>query len=373
MNPLTRIPSVHRGTGRVREREELAAPPDLDGARIRRRVLALLVIALLAVAVITLVPGLASLRSRFAHANGAWLAAGAVLKVLSGVCYVFAFRAVFCTTMPWRASTEIAFSELGANAVLPVGGAGGLALGAWALRRTGMPAERIASRSVAFFFLTSVPNVLGVIVLGAGLAAGAFGNHGGLAVALVPAAIAAGAVVVTIAGGRWAGRAEARLRKSGKRRLAAVLRALAAGVAEALAMLREHSALLIVGLVGYLAFDVMLLWATFHAFGAAPALAVIWIGYLIGELGGLVPVPGGIGGIELGLVGALVLYGVHVGAATASVLGFRALALVVPAVLGFLAFARLRRTLAREAHAIECCGPGDTVEVMGRGAVRLNS
>ena len=45
------------------------------------------------------------------------------------------------------------------------------------------------------------------------------------------------------------------------------------------------------------------------AAGASPELAVIWMAYLIGQLGNWLPVPGGIGGTELGLVGALVLYG----------------------------------------------------------------
>lgn len=326
----------------------------------------------LAVAVIGLVPGLASLRHRFADARGGWLGVGAVLKLLSGACYVLAFREVFCRRMSWRVSAQIGFSELGANAVLPVGGAGGLALGAWALRRGGMDAKRIARRSVAFFFLTSVPNVTGVIVLGAAMSAGAFGGTKHIAATLIPAVIAALAVVLTIVGGRWAGLAEQRLRAAGRQRWASVMEALSGGIEEAVSLLRERRPLLLVGLIGYLAFDVMLLWACFKAFGGAPSLAVIWLGYLIGELGGLIPIPGGIGGIELGVVGALVLYGAHVGAASAAVLGYRAIGILVPVVAGLFAFALLRRSLAGEARAIAGCGPGEEVEVLGRGAVQVN-
>ncbi len=372
VQPLSSSTELEDGARAASSREDLAPPPEIDRRRILRRVLVLVVVALVVVAVIGLVPGLSSLRARFAHANGLWLLAGVALKLLSGVCYVLAFRAIFCRRMRWSASMQIGFSELGANAVLPVGGAGGLALGAWALRRSGMDAQRIARRSVAFFFLTSVPNVLGVIILGVGLALGLFGGGVRLALALVPAVIAAGAIVVTIASGGWAAGAERRLDARGKRRAAAVMRALAGGVEESLMLLRERDPLLLIGLIGYLGFDVGVLWATFHAFGAAPALAIIWIGYLIGELGGLVPVPGGIGGIELGLVGALVLYGVHVGDATAAVLGYRALALIVPALTGLAAFALLRRTLANEAIAISDCGPGEQVEVIGRGRVHLS-
>ena len=57
------------------------------------------------------------------------IGAGIVLKILSGVAYVFVFRSVFCRAMRLSTSAEIGFSELGANAVLPTGGLGGLALG----------------------------------------------------------------------------------------------------------------------------------------------------------------------------------------------------------------------------------------------------
>jgi uncharacterized protein (TIRG00374 family) len=115
----------------------------------------------------------------------------------------------------------------------------------------------------------------------------------------------------------------------------------------------------------------MILWATFHAFGSAPPLAIIWIGYLIGELGGLIPVPGGIGGVDLGLVGTLVVYHVPLTSATAAVLAYRAIALLIPVVMGSVAFVFLRRSLAREAFAIDNCEPGEQVEVIGRGTVRM--
>src|ERR1700752_1868116 len=108
----------------------------------------------------------------------------------------------------------------------------------------------------------------------------------------------------------------------------------------------------------------MILWATFHAFNYVPPLAIIWMGYLIGELGGLIPVPGGIGGVDLGLVGMLVLYQVPVAEATAAVLAYRALALWIPAVMGAGAFVLLRRTLAQESSQIASCVPGGEVEVI---------
>ncbi|HEX4563178.1 MAG TPA: lysylphosphatidylglycerol synthase transmembrane domain-containing protein [Solirubrobacteraceae bacterium] len=354
---------------------ELARSPDFEQSRVRRNVIGMIVAILLIVAVITLVPGLASLRDRLAKVSALWLSIGVALKILSGFSYVAVFRSVFCVKMRWRTSAEIGLSELGANAVLPTGGAGGLALGAWALHRSGMSTERIARRSVAFFLLTSIPNVLGVVILGLGLAVGIFEGRASLALTIIPAAVAAGAIALAIAAGRWADAAAQRLEARSERtgRLPATLRALADGVADALWLLRRRDPWLIVGLIGYLAFDVMILWATFHAFGHVPPLAIIWIGYLIGELGGLIPVPGGIGGVDLGLIGTLALYHVSLTSATAAVLAYRALALVVPFVVGVVAGLFLRRSLASEAVSIANCEPGGEVEIIGRGVVRVPS
>jgi uncharacterized protein (TIRG00374 family) len=340
-------------------RHELTPPPDVTPRGLRGRLIGLAILVLVVVGVITLLPGLASLRTRLSHADPGWLAVGAALKVLSGLSYVAVFRSVFCRRMNWRLSTQIGLSELGANAVIPTGGAGGLALGAWALRRGGMDADRIARRSVAFFLLTSVPNVLGVILIGIGLATGVLAGHVNLALSIGPALIAIGAVVLVLASRRWTAAAQLKLaRKRGQRsRLARSLGAMSEGAEESLSLLRQGNLWLLSGLLGYLAFDVMILWSTFHAFGSAPALTILWIGYLVGELGGLIPLPGGIGGVDLGLVGTLTLYGVPIGSATAAVLAYRAIALVVPSILGGISLILLRRSLTRETISLADCSP----------------
>ncbi|MDQ2760324.1 MAG: hypothetical protein M3Y17_07785, partial [Actinomycetota bacterium] len=68
-----------------------------------------------------------------------------------------------------------------------------------------------------------------------------------------------------------------------------------------------------------------------------------------GSLGGLIPIPGGIGGTEGGLIGAYVLFGVPALTATAAVLAYRVLQLGLPAMLGVPAFVALRRTLGADA------------------------
>jgi uncharacterized protein (TIRG00374 family) len=298
------------------------------------------------------------------------------LKVVSGLGYVAVFRMIFCRRMTWRVSYQIGMSELGANALFPTGGAGGLALGAWALRRGGMKGSDIARRTVAFFLLTSVTNVVGVIVIGLGLATGAFAGEGNLLLTAVPAAVAAAGIVAALLAGRIADRWGSRLERGGLRELSRRTRtlwkgltAVADGVKEAVALLREGNLVLILGMVAYLAFDVMILWATFRALGPAPDLAILWIAYLIGELGGLIPVPGGIGGVDAGLVGTLALYHVSLASAAGAVLAYRAIALWVPTLLGSAAFVSLRRTLRDEADKIALCAPQTEMEVIGLGRV----
>jgi uncharacterized protein (TIRG00374 family) len=359
---------------------DLDTPEELSGRKLRTRLLLLAGLVLAVVATITLLPGLEGLRTQLSHANAGWLLLGVGLKVLSGLGYVAVFRMVFCRRMSWRVSYQIGMSELGANALFPTGGAGGLALGAWALKRGGMPAGEIARRTVAFFLLTSTANVVGVIIVGTGLAIRVFGGETNPWLTVLPAVIAAGSIVGALLAGRAAPRIRRRLERSeegesSRRSVVAwkTLVAVADGVNEAVALLREANAWLIGGIVAYLFFDVMIVWATFHAFGAAPPVAIIWIAYLIGELGGLIPVPGGIGGVDAGLVGTFVLYGVPITSAASAVLAYRAIALWVPAILGSTAFVLLRRTLRRESAAIAVCAPQTEMEVIGLGRVVIES
>jgi uncharacterized protein (TIRG00374 family) len=355
---------------------DLEVPEELSRRKLRTRLLLACGLFLGVIAVVTLLPGLEGLRTRLSHAKPGWLALGAALKVLSGLGYVAVFRMVFCRRMSWRVSYQIGMSELGANALFPTGGAGGLALGAWALKRGRMPADEIAHRTVAFFLLTSVANVVGVIVIGIGLAAKVLPGETNPALTILPAAIASMAIVGSLLAGRAAAALNRRLdrRRAGQasrraRVVSGALAAVARGVHEAVSLLREANAWLIAGMIAYLLFDVMILWATFRAFGAAPPLAIVWIAYLLGELGGLIPVPGGIGGVDAGLVGALVLYNVPLTAATSAVLAYRAIALWVPAVLGTIAFVALRRTLRDESSKISVCAPQTEMEVIGLGRV----
>ena len=101
----------------------------------------------------------------------------------------------------------------------------------------------------------------------------------------------------------------------------------------------------LLGAVAYLWCDIAMLWVWFRALGHAPPVAAVTLAFLIGYLGNLIPVPGGIGVLDGGIAGALILYGAEPATATAAALAYHAVVLWVPTLIGTLAFLRLRRTL----------------------------
>ena len=322
------------------------------------------VIAVVALA-ITALPGLDEVRQRLQGADPAWVVAIAVAEVASCGGYVLVFRSTFCSQMPWGLTYDIAMSELAANSLLPAGGAGGLALGVWALRQAGMPTDHIARRTVAFFVVTSAANFLALVLVGIGVFVGIVAGHGSAALTLVPALITAlGILLVGLSprllralghrgegadAGRWLGRARLALRTG--------LGAVADGVDDAIELLRAHSFGVVVGSFAYMAFDIAALGFGFAAVGSVPTFGVLVLGYLIGQLGNLIPVPGGIGGTEGALIAIFALYGVNLTEATAAVLIYRLFALLVPAFLGAPAFVLLRRRLVRADQPALVCAP----------------
>jgi uncharacterized membrane protein YbhN (UPF0104 family) len=344
-------------------------PEDFSPSHLRRSLLALFAVALVVIALITLVPGLGSLRNRFSGGEPAWLVLAGFLQLLSCGSYVLVFRTVFCQRMSWLTSTEISLAELGANSLLSVGGAGGLALGAWILRRGGVEGGHIARRTVAFFLLTSLANVGFLALGGLALAAGLLSGSPGLLLGLVPAAAGALAIALALASGPASHALGRRIRSI---KVKAALHALGDGVGEALALLRSNPLSIAAGAAGYMLFDVAMLGVCFTAFGnEVPPAGVLLLAYIIGQLGGLIPIPGGIGGVDAGLIGTLVLYGVDATDAAVAVIAYRGLLLSIPALLGLPALAVLRRRLQGEAHDIAACGPGQEVEVLGRGQIRV--
>src|SRR5437764_14707274 len=121
---------------------------------------------------ITALPGLGEVRGRLQGVHPVWIVALVVAESASCGGYVLVFRSTFCSQMSWGLSYDIAMAELAANSLLPAGGAGGLALGVWALRQAGMPTAHIGRRTVAFFVVTSAANFFSVVLVGFAVYAG---------------------------------------------------------------------------------------------------------------------------------------------------------------------------------------------------------
>jgi uncharacterized protein (TIRG00374 family) len=324
-------------------------PREFSFRQLARRLAVVLVMLAILGLIAWLAPGLDQVRALISRASVAWLALAVVLEVASCVSYVLMFKPVFCRRMTWRSSTEIGMSELAVGSIVPASGAAGVALGAWILSRSGMPGSVIAVRSVAFLLLKSAVNFVAVAVLGVLMALGV-GPSLSPALTILPAVLAAAAVVAVPSISRAISRSSAH--RSERLRKGAV--AIRDGVTEAGRLLRARDPLLIFGAVGYWLFDNLVLLATFHAFGAAPPLVVVLMGYLIGQLGGALPLPGGIGGIDGGLIGTLIVYGVAAAPAAAAVLLYRVVLFWVPLLLGAPAFISLRRGLDDERRPDLC-------------------
>jgi uncharacterized membrane protein YbhN (UPF0104 family) len=298
------------------------------------------------VAVFLLAPGLGDVRDLLVKAKPGWLVLALALEGLSFLSYLFMFGPIFCTGLTWNRSWQIGGSELAMGSIVPASGAGGLALGAWVLHRGGMGGERIARRSVAFFIVKSGVNFVAVALLGFALAIGLLGPDLSLWLTALPAALAAAAIGLVAFLPRFGpGERPGPDASRAERWISATRRAVIEGTSEAGKILHRRHPAVIVGAIGYWLFDNLVLWATYHAFGASPPLTVILLGYLIGQLGGALPLPGGIGGIDLGLIGTLIVYGAPAAATAAAVLAYRIILFWLPLVVGGIAFWLLRRDM----------------------------
>jgi uncharacterized membrane protein YbhN (UPF0104 family) len=218
-----------------------------------------------------------------------------------------------------------------------------------------MGPRTVAARMIAFLVLLYGIYMATLVVDGLGLYVGAFPGRAPFAITVVPAIF--GAVVIGLflamafipgdlerfaarwtTAEHWGGRVA--------RRLAAFPGTAAVGVRTALALVRKNDPAL-VGTIAWWALNIAMLWACFHAFGSAPPQAVIVMAYFVGMLGNLLPLPGGVGGVDGGMIGAFTAFGVDVELSVVAVLAYRAFAFWLPTLPGAVAYFQLRRTMQR--------------------------
>ncbi|HLY50258.1 MAG TPA: lysylphosphatidylglycerol synthase transmembrane domain-containing protein [Solirubrobacteraceae bacterium] len=315
--------------------------------------------------------GLQETWNRLQQGNVWWLVLAALFTVGSFAAYVWLFRAVFVrddSRIGWGVSYEITMAGLAATRLFAAGGAGGIALTAWALRRAGLGPRTVAARMIAFLVLLYGVYMAALVVDGLGLYVGLFPGSAPFAITVVPAIFGAVVIVVFLAmafvpgdlerlvarwttGEHWRGRAA--------RKLAALPGTGATGIRTALALTRTNDPALI-GTIAWWGLNIAILWACFHAFGSAPPQAVIVMAYFVGMLGNLLPLPGGVGGVDGGMIGAFTAFGVNVELAVVAVLAYRAFAFWLPTLPGAVAYFQLRRRMQRWRSAE---GPGAPSEV----------
>jgi uncharacterized membrane protein YbhN (UPF0104 family) len=319
--------------------ESVSGAAGIDTHSLRARVITIAVLVAVVVSLLLAVPGLHSVRRDIDHMGPQWLALAIVFELASCSSFVVIFRRFFAT-VPARPARELAWTEMGSGALLPGGGVGSLAVGGWLLHLAGMPTKQIIRRSSGLFFLTSAVNVTalvgGAVLLATGMSAG---RHDLWLVGLpIVGALLVSALVLALPsfarrrsaglqGGSWAG-------------------ALVDGITEA-----EHALLhpswRLIGAIGYLGFDIAVLWAALCAVGYSPPIAVLVLGYIVGYLANLIPIPGAVGVLEGGLAGTLILYGAPAAQAAAGVLVYHAIAFWIPSIGGLFSYRQIRRELAR--------------------------
>jgi uncharacterized protein (TIRG00374 family) len=340
-------------------------PDDEDGGRdelatqsrtLRNSLISLAVFFAIVVLLLLAVPGLRTAAERISHADPGWVIAGIGLELLSCVGYMVLFDLVF-GRIGRRLVTRLSLSELAVNSVVSVSGLAGLALGAWVLRSKGVSVERIARRSVLIFVLTSAISAAAVVVIGVPMWLGVLPGSRNPLLTLLPAGVAAATIAVTIAAARWAGRRAEPLRERHSRSAVALV-AISSGVEESLEEIRRGDWRLL-GALGYWLFDALTLFAALAAFGHVASFWAVAMAYLVGMIANSLPIPGGFGAVEGGLVGMLDLFHVAPGSTVvAAVVVYRAISLWVPALTGSVAFLSLRREIARPAVAAVGGEPG---------------
>jgi uncharacterized membrane protein YbhN (UPF0104 family) len=334
-----------RSTGGSEGQPESAPSSDIKKKLVRGGIL-VAVLVLIAVGVVALLPGLDGVRDTIAAASGGWVVAATAIQ-LAGVAGAVVFVQLVFADVAHRLTWKMGGAQMAANVLLPT--AGNTAVGYWTLSSIGWKLEPFAERTAVMIIAPTAPNILLISIFGLGMGLGVFGGPHDWWLTFLPAAIAAVIVVVAILAARWGHRVAARTRR---RWLREGLEVLSTGVTGTVEVLRRRSWRVLGTWVEVFA-SIGALWAALIAVGEHLPFAVVAMGFLIGQVAQVIPAPGGIGAIDAGVTGALVLYGADFDKAAGGELIAHALALIVPLLAGVVPFALLpgeiRRTRNRTA------------------------
>jgi uncharacterized protein (TIRG00374 family) len=337
----------------------------------RRRIVSVVALfVLMLIAIYVLLPKLAGLgdtMDRIGDAKWYWLVVAVGFNALSFVAYSALFRGVLGGTtrgedaarrrLDLRASYQITMASFAATLLFSAGGAGGILLTYWALRKAGIPRRRAACRMVAFLVLLYSVYMFAVILFGVLLRNHVLPGDAPLAGTVVPAVIAAALVGIFLLVALIPEDVERRIEglesrpRMGRLRaaLATAPATVATGVRTAISYIRHPrgGALALAGPVGFWAANIGVLWASFKAFGVDVNFGVVVQGFFLGMAANLLPsFAGGVGSVDAGMIGAFVLFGIPSSDVFPVILVFRTIFFWVPIIPGVVAYFQLRRTVA---------------------------
>jgi uncharacterized protein (TIRG00374 family) len=350
------------------------------------------VVLLLVAAIYVLLPKLVGIQGALAQlsdATPAWIVVAVVFAVLMFFSYVALFRGVVgerVLHLEWSESYQITMAGLAATRLFSAGGAGGIVLTYWALRKAGMPRRQTACRMVAFLVLLYAVYMVALVVFGVLLRTGVLNGASPVGLTIVPAAIAGAVIVVFLLIALIPEDVERRLEGFSRgyrfrrfaKRIASGPATLASGTRTAIAFVRDPSrgGLAVLGAVGFWASNIAILWASFHAYDLHVPLGVVVLGFFVGMVANLFPfAPGGVGAVDAGLIGTFVLFDLPSSEVFAAVLTYRLIAFWLPIPPGVVAFLQLRKTVARWEEQRAGAPVGDTIaeSMPGRAAITSES
>lgn len=330
----------------------------------RRIVQTVLLVLFLLGAIYFLFPklvGLGDALSRLDDADPLWIGIAVVLNIAAYATYIALFKAVVggdALRLTWGETYEINMAGVAGTLLFSAGGAGGVAITYWALRRAGMGRRDVGRRMIAFVSLHYVFYPIALILFGVLLRTGVMNGKGSVELTIIPAAVAGLLlimfVLITLIPAdldhrlsRFAHseRSHQILEKAGK-----VPATLGEGFRFALSLFAHPSrgGLAVIGAAGFWAFSIGVLWASFHAFGVHVPLAVVVQGYFLGMVANLFPLaPAGVGAVDAGMIGAFVLFGIPEETVFPAILIFRLVSFWMPIPPGIFAFFQLRHTVHR--------------------------
>ena len=324
---------------KVEQADEAVGLDDAKATRnLKHGLISLAVLIAMAVGLLLAVPGLHDVAHNILRMGIGWVLIAIGLEILSCVGYVVIFLMVF-NRAPLRFGARVALSELAFGAAVALGGAGSVAVGAWLLIERGARPSKVAERSAVLFLLTSGINLITLALAGLGLWLGVLPGKHDVLLSLIPGAVG---VVVFVGFLLLPWVADRFIVDHFHGRLATWICATSGTIRDTARTLFTPDWRLL-GAVGYLWFDIAVLWVCFKALGHPPPIADLVLAYQIGYLSNLIPIPGGIGVLDGSLIGMFVLYGVNDTLATSATIVYHAISLWIPATWGTIAFLLLRR------------------------------